>query len=140
MAGCGCKVEAASIEPIRREKRDDVSAAESSRNPTPPVHMITDAAAAQSKRTGITGTAVTVPPVSIPGSSSNHPSQYRDTSADPSTDANRSSSNLTLDNGNQSCRKPRRIQTSWSKKIFKTMLTLMLLLTTFMKVEGNAEW
>ena len=140
IVGCGCKVETANIEPIRKEKGDDVIAAECSQNPTPPVHVITDGAAAQCKRAGAPDTAVTVPPVSIPGRSSNQAGQYSDTSADRSADTNRSSLNLTLDNSNQSYRKPRSIQTSWSKKIFKTMLTLVLLLMTFMKVEGNAEW
>ena len=37
-------------------------------------------------------------------------------------------------------RKPRSIQSSGSRKIFKTMLTLMLLLASIMKVEGNLDW
>ena len=102
--------------------------------------MITDSAVTQGKRAETPDMAVTVPPVSLPGSSINHMIQHGATSADLSADTNSSSSNLTLDNSNQSNRKPRSIQTSWSKKIFKTMLTLMLLLATFMKVEGNDEW
>ena len=50
LVGCGCKIETAKIEPIRREKGDDVSTAESSQTWTPPVHAITDVAAAQGKR------------------------------------------------------------------------------------------
>ena len=36
--------------------------------------------------------------------------------------------------------KPRRIQSSWSKQVLRTMITLMLLLASIMKVEGNSDW
>ena len=139
LAGCGCKVEAASNEPIRRERGEDTSAAESSRSPTPPVHVITGAAVTQGKQAGTRGTAVTVPPVSVPGSS-NNPSKYNDTLADPSANTNRSSSNATSDTISHPTRNPRSRNRSWSGSLYHMGLMIILMFVSVTVTEGVMDW
>ena len=97
-------------------------------------------AAEQGRQAGTRGTDMTVQPVLIPGPSSNDTGRYSITAAGLSADTTVASSNHTQDTTSQLFNKPKMFQSSWSKRIFKTMLTLMLLLASVMKVEGNSDW
>ena len=97
-------------------------------------------AAEQGRQAGTRGTDMTVQPVLIPGPSSNDTGRYSITAAGLSADTTVASSNHTQDTTSQLFNKPKMFQSSWSKRSFKTMLTLMLLLASIMKVEGNSDW
>ena len=76
----------------------------------------------------------------IPSLGSDHPGQYSDAVAVGNTAQTAESFNHTTDTVNQLYSKPRRVQSSWSKRIFRTMITLMLLITSIWRVEGNSDW
>ena len=65
-----------------------------------------------------------------------HPGRYSDTAAGESATQTAGNSNHTSSTVNQLYSKPRQVQSSWSKGIFRTMITL-LLLTSVWKVDGN---
>ena len=48
--------------------------------------------------------------------------------------------NHTTDKVSQLHSKPRRIQSSWSQRILRTMITLMLFMASILKVEGSSDW
>ena len=85
-----------------------------------------------------TGTAARV----TPSLGSKHPGRYSDAAAEESSAQIVGNSNHTSGTVNQLYSKPRRVQSSWSKRIFRTMITLILLLTSVWKVEGNTveDW
>ena len=57
-----------------------------------------------------------------------------------SADTTAASSNITSRSVSQLHSKPRRKYNTWSGKIFKTMLTLNILLASVMKTEGSVDW
>ena len=61
---------------------------------------------------------------------SRHSGRYSDTTAGESATQTVGNSNHTSSTVTQLASKPRRVQSSWNKRIFRTMITLMLLLTS----------
>ena len=90
------------------------------------VNVLLDEAAEQGRQAGTRLMDVAVQPVLIPKFSSNDTGQYSITAAGLRGDTTVASSNHSQDMVSQLHNKPRRIQSSWSKRIFKTMLTLVL--------------
>jgi len=125
LAGCECKGES---EPIRDERGDL------------PVHLTLDTVAELGRQAGTRDEAGAIHPALIPGTSSNHTSWKSNTAAVLRTAATTAISNHTTDTVSQLHSKPRRIQSSWSKRILQIMITLMLLLASVLKVVGNSDW
>ena len=112
LASCICKAERKPI----RNKRVDM-----------PVHVDTDAVAVLSR------------PVTPELQTERHSQPCYWAQAAAAT-AGTASLNHTSDTVSQLYIKPRRIQSSWSKRILRTMITLVLLLASILKVEGNSDW
>ena len=112
LASCICKAERKPI----RNKRVDM-----------PVHVDTDAVSVLSR------------PVTPELQTERHsqPCYWAQAAA---AIAGTASLNHTSDTVSQLYIKPRRIQSSWSKRILRTMITLVLLLASILKVEGNSDW
>ena len=100
-----------------------------------PVLLSTGAEAEMSRRAG-TGTAARA--ITNPGR--DHPGQYSDAAAVGNTAQTAESLNHTTYTAHQLYSKPRRIQSSWSQRILRTMITLMLFISEIWKVEGNLDW
>ena len=92
-------------------------------------------AGSKTKTGGRAGTGTAAP--ETPSLGSKHPGRYSDTAVGESATQTAGNSNHTSSTVNQLYSKPRRVQSSWSKRIFRTMITLMLLLTSVWKVDGN---
>ena len=125
LASCKCKGES---EPIRDERVDL------------PVHLPPDMVAELGRQAGTRDPAGAIPPALITGRSSINTGRYSNTAAGLNTVATTASSNHTTDTVSQFHRKSRRIQSSWSKRVLRTVITLMLLLASILKVEGNSDW
>ena len=71
-----------------------------------------------------------------------HSGRYSDSTAGESATQTAGNSNHTSSTVTQLVSKPRRVQSSWSKRLFRTMITLMLLLTSVWKVDGSTgeDW
>ena len=123
LAGCECKGES---EPIRDERGD--------------LTLPPDTVAELGRQAGNRDTAGAIPPTLIPGPSSSNTGRYSNTAAGLSAAATSASSNHTTDTVSQLHSRPRRIQSSWSKRVLRTMITMMLLLASILKVEGNSDW
>ena len=66
--------------------------------------------------------------------------RYSDAAAVSNTAQNAGNLNHTTDTVSQLYSKPRRLQSSWSQRILRTMITLMLFITSICTVEGNSDW
>ena len=117
LASCECRGEG---EPIREEEGDL------------PVNLSAGGETETGRRAGI-GTEAR----ETRSLGNRHPGRYSDTAAGESATQTAGNSNHTSSTVNQLYSKPRRVQSSWSKRIFRTMITLMLLLTSIWKVDGN---
>ena len=95
----------------------------------------TGAEAEMSRRAG-TGTVARA----IPNPGRDHPGQYNDAAAVGNTAETAESLNHTTDIARQLYSKPRRIHSSLSQRILRTMITLMLFISAIWKVEGNSDW
>ena len=125
LASCKCKGKS---EPIRDEKGDLL------------VHLPLATVAELDRRAGTRDAAGAIHPALIPGPSSSNTGRYSNSAAVLNTAETAASSNHTKDTVSQLHSKPRRIQSSWSKRVLRTMITLMLLLASTLKVEGNSDW
>ena len=67
-------------------------------------------------------------------------SRYSNAAAVSNTAQTAGSLNHTTDTVSQLYSKPRRLQSSWSQRILRTMITLMLFITSICAVEGNSDW
>ena len=120
LASCECRGEG---EPIREEEGDL------------PVILSPGGETETGRRAGTRTTTRATP---SPGS--DHPGRYSDAAAVENTNQTVGNSNHTTDTVNQLYSKPRWVQSSWSKRIFRTMITMMLLITSIWRVEGNSDW
>ena len=66
--------------------------------------------------------------------------RYSNAAAVSNTAQTAGSLNHTTDTVSQLYSKPRRLQSSWSQRILRTMITLMLFITSICTVEGNSGW
>ena len=119
---------------MRDKLEDDVTPANTSHTPVLLVREIPD----QGKRDRTRYTVKTIPQCS--DQSNRTTGRGSITAAGLSTDTTAASSNTTSDSVSQLHSKPRRQYISWSGKILKTMLTLILLLDLVMKAEGIMDW
>ena len=125
LASCDCRGES---EPIIDEREDRL------------VHLPPDTVAELGRQAVTRDVAGAIPPALIPGPSSSNTGRYSNTASGLSAAATYASSNHTTDTVSPLHRKSGRIQSSWSKRVLKTMITLMLLLDSILKVEGNSDW
>ena len=105
-----------------------------------PVHVVPEAVAELGRQADTTDADGAVHPALLPCPSSSNTGLYSNTAAGLSTAATTASSNHTPNTVSQLYSKPRRIQSSCSKRVLRTMITLMLLLASILKVEGNSDW
>jgi hypothetical protein len=99
----------------------------------PPVHTTPGAGAELEIRAGTKAAAGTLASL---GNVS--PGQYSDTAAAQHAAQSAGDLNHTTDTVSQLYSKPRRFQSSWSQRILRTMLTLMLFISSICTVGGNS--
>ena len=66
--------------------------------------------------------------------------RYSNTAASSSAAEDAGNSNHTTGTVSQLYSKPRRFQSSWSQRILRTMITLMLFISSICTVGGNSDW
>ena len=105
-----------------------------------PVHLSPGGGAEIDRRAGTRNAAGAIHTPEIPGQGSDSTGRYSDTAAMLNTAETATSLNHTTDTVSQLHSKPRRIQSYWSQRILRTMITLMLFMASSLKVEGSSDW
>ena len=110
-------------EPIRDEEADL------------PVHTTPGAGAELDRRVGTRAEAGTLASLDNAGTG-----QYSDTAVVQNAAQSAGDLNYTTDAVSQLYSKPRRFRSSWSQRILRTMLTLILFISSVCSVGGNSDW
>ena len=119
LASCKCRGES---EPISEEKGDLL------------VHSPLGTVSEMDRRAGTRNAVGAIHTQAILGMGSDSTGRYSDTAAVLNTAQTAASLNHTTDRVSQLHSKPRRIQSSWSQRILRTMITLMLFIASILKV------
>ena len=100
-----------------------------------PVHLTPGAGAGMDGRASTRDKAG-----ALPSLGKDNTGRYSVAAALSNTAQTAGSLNHTTDTVSQLYSKPRRLQSSWSQRILRTMITLMLFITSICAVEGNSDW
>ena len=100
-----------------------------------PVHTTPGAGAELDRRVGTRAEAGTLTSLDNAGTG-----QYSDTAAVQNAAQSAGDLNYTTDTVSQLYSKPRRFRSPWSQRILRTMLTLILFISSVCSVGGNSDW
>jgi len=100
-----------------------------------PVHLTPGAGADMDRRAGTRAEAG-----ALASLGNDNTGRYSDAAAVSNTARNAGNLNHTTDTVSQLYSKPRRFRSSWSQRMLRTMITLMLLITSICTVEGKSDW